>query len=239
MLKKIFFSLGIISSLLFVPNESLLGIDTVGVVTNMEQNSLIELESPELGLHHTRNHGNIRRCCLQKGQKGATGATGASSPINNAYTQSVEGQFFVSNQTIFPSKFVFSGAIPPFTATGITYDSTTNDFILPSTGKYLINVQFTGFFIDPMSGISLDGSANFEFLINNIPFVGNSFQSPTTTFLKPNVLTVFSLGATILVTVTAGDRVSLAVASVANLDEPQPITLGINAPVLITFVQIE
>lgn len=172
------------------------------------------------------------------GSTGVTGPTGAISS-NNAYTQSQFPQYFLSTNT-FPMKVTFPGTSPFFVGTGITYDSINNDFIVDSSGRYLVNIDFTGSFFDPNSpSTRLDGLVSLTLLQNNNLTVGKSIISPYSPTNPSPDLSVFSLGGTILIDLAASDRLALAVESITNLSNFGPITFELNYPALITIIKIQ
>lgn len=237
MYKQLFVFAAALSSLVFIPNEALFGMET-----EIEQDYLqnLEVDGPQYSL---RNHSNTRRCCFQnrRGHRGPTGATGATGALsaNNAFSESQAVQSFNSPDTPLPAKVIFPNTSPPFIGTGITFDSINNDFILPVTGRYLVNVAFTGFFFDPaVPTIGLSGLVELEFLLNNTLDVGH-LASPSTSASPPSDLSIFSLSGTFLVNAAAGDRLALAVSSITDLSGSGPISFAINTSASITIVQVE
>lgn len=170
MFKQISISFGIISSLLFISNESLFGID-------MEQYSLIELESPELGVSHHRNHGNIRRCC-QHGQIGKRGPTGPTGPTGLSLSTFIS-LYALNTQTVNSGEPILFNASSAQNGP-ITWPGANNgEIVISKAGTYQISF-----------GIQLFFNGRISLRINNADVPGGTLSADLSLILPVLVINV-------------------------------------------------
>lgn len=125
-----------------------------------------------------------------QGATGATGATGASGTNNAVYANS--GATTVATQTIIPLALNTSTA-------GNTFSVTDNHVVLPQSGTYLVS-----FFVN---GYSASGSLVTALYLNDSAITNQAITLSATSD------SVNSGSKTVLITATAGSRLSLYNAS--------------------------